>query len=96
MAGPYYSPEVLAGIVSAANEASVLKGVGIATASAVLSLMDPRIPFMSDELLLAFKGKTDYTVAAYKRLLESVGECLGALWKGRYEGHGDGNGVPIP
>ena len=86
LAGSYYEAAVLEGILAGVKEASTLKGVGVATASALLSVVDPRVPFMSDELLLEMRGKTDYTVAAYSQLLEKVGEAMDGLWKGRWDG----------
>jgi hypothetical protein len=41
-----------------------LKGIGPATASAVLSAAHPSIPFMSDEAMLGSLGYKDYTVKA--------------------------------
>lgn len=62
-------------VKSAITEISKLKGVGPATASLILSLGCPSIPFMSDEALFCVpktfakitdsKGKLQYTVPAY-------------------------------
>lgn len=60
-----------------------LKGVGIATASAVLSLLEPHeFPFMSDEALLTVlpTSKKDYSLKSYislKSMLKSKAEALG-------------------
>lgn len=45
--------------------AKPLKGVGPATASAVLAKYSSSLPFMSDAGLIAVNGNTDYTVKAY-------------------------------
>lgn len=54
-----------------------LKGIGPATASAILSLADPNgsCPFLSDEAMHAFglenkAGKLDYTIGNWRKLLE--------------------------
>ncbi|KAM0791705.1 hypothetical protein ACM66B_003977 [Microbotryomycetes sp. NB124-2] len=60
----------------AIKELSKLKGVGPATASAVLALVQPTwLPFMSDELMNALFGKDvklEYTVKAYEKLVKDV------------------------
>lgn len=56
-----------------------LRGVGPATASAILAAMDDSIPFMSDESLVVCLGKREYTVNAYKTLLASMREKQDAL-----------------
>lgn len=45
--------------------AKPLKGVGPATASAILAKWNHSLPFMSDAGLLAVNGKLDYTVPSY-------------------------------
>lgn len=57
------------------SELVSLKGIGPATASAILSWADPssQCPFLSDEAMHAFdivnsNGKLDYTMANWKRL----------------------------
>lgn len=54
-----------------------LKGIGPATASAILSLADPsgQCPFLSDEAMHAFglvnnAGKLDYTISNWSKLAE--------------------------
>lgn len=54
-----------------------LKGIGPATASAILSLTDPSgsCPFLSDEAMHAFDlvnkaGKLDYTIGNWSKLME--------------------------
>lgn len=60
-----------------------LRGVGIATASAILSLLEPNeFPFMSDEALLSVlpSSKKDYSLKSYslmKAALKSKAEALG-------------------
>ena len=62
---------------------TALKGVGVATASAILSLLEPHeFPFMSDEALLTVLPtvKKDYSLKAYNLLtsrLKSKAEALG-------------------
>ncbi|KAI9202176.1 uncharacterized protein BJ171DRAFT_187003 [Polychytrium aggregatum] len=61
-------------VVRAIQALSVLSGVGVATASAILSIYDPSVPFMSDEALAEVgpAGKLAYTLPAYKRLYETL------------------------
>lgn len=40
------------------------------------------MPFMSDELLTALRGKKDYTDKAYRQLLAKVGNLLETLGEG--------------
>ena len=49
-----------------------LRGIGPATASAVLAAFDDRICFMSDELLERLQGKRDYTLKAYLALFAEL------------------------
>jgi hypothetical protein len=56
-----------------------LRGVGPATASAVLSAVDPSVPFMSDEALAAALGTKQYTVAAAGMLMEALQAKAAAL-----------------
>lgn len=49
-----------------------LKGVGPATASAILASMHKSIPFMSDEALMVTLGKREYTLKAYKKLVKAL------------------------
>lgn len=49
-----------------------LKGVGPATASAVLAKYNHSIPFMSDAGLLAVNGKLDYTLASYVTYYQGI------------------------
>lgn len=50
LAGPYYTEEIVKGIMKALTEACRLRCVDLVTASAMLSIMDPRVPVMSAEL----------------------------------------------
>lgn len=52
--------------------AKPLKGVGPATASAVLAKYSYAIPFMSDAGLLAVNGKLDYTSTSYMKYYEGI------------------------
>lgn len=54
---------------AAVNKLAELRGVGPATASAVLATLTPTVPFMADEPLEAVtRRKRDYTLAAYSDL----------------------------
>jgi hypothetical protein len=56
-----------------------LKGVGPATASAILSAADDSVPFMSDEALSTCLGSRDYTVTAAVRLMDVIQRKARAL-----------------
>ncbi|CAM9343712.1 unnamed protein product [Chrysoparadoxa australica] len=56
-----------------------LKGVGPATASAVLGVIHPAAPFMADECLDTTQGCRKYTPAAYVRLAKDLNEKAEAL-----------------
>ncbi|KAJ4845177.1 hypothetical protein Tsubulata_013700 [Turnera subulata] len=57
----------------AVNELTVLKGVGPATASAVLAAFAPDVaPFMSDEALEAAGGSRDYTLKQYLLFVDKL------------------------
>jgi hypothetical protein len=49
-----------------------LRGIGPATASAILSSGDARIPFMSDELLMACLRDRKYTLKHYFSMVEKL------------------------
>ncbi|KAI9095132.1 hypothetical protein DFS34DRAFT_187067 [Phlyctochytrium arcticum] len=50
-----------------------LKGCGPATASAILKVYNDSVPFMSDEVLATFTtGKLQYTISAYKKMLDGL------------------------
>ncbi|TPX61947.1 hypothetical protein PhCBS80983_g00833 [Powellomyces hirtus] len=61
-------------VVEAVKTLSELKGVGPATASAILSAHSPSVPFMSDESLSVFfpANKLPYTLPAFKTLLDML------------------------
>lgn len=65
-----------------------LKGIGPATASALLAVVHPMCPFMSDELLQAVFGAREYTVKQYVQLVQEVGKKARQLSeKGRAGSH---------
>eukprot|EP00640_Fibrocapsa_japonica_P005129 CAMPEP_0113936432 /NCGR_PEP_ID=MMETSP1339-20121228/3347_1 /TAXON_ID=94617 /ORGANISM="Fibrocapsa japonica" /LENGTH=203 /DNA_ID=CAMNT_0000938905 /DNA_START=25 /DNA_END=633 /DNA_ORIENTATION=+ /assembly_acc=CAM_ASM_000762 len=78
--GTKHKPEV----AEAVKELSKLRGVGPATASAVLAAYCPEeCPFMSDEALEAVNGKREYTLSAYISLRDGLCEKatnLGPSW----------------
>ena len=59
-------------IMKALRKLTQLRGIGPATASAILSAMDARVPFMSDEALIVCLGKREYTEKAYERLVQCI------------------------
>lgn len=59
-------------IKEAATALCDLKGIGPATASAILTAISPSIPFMSDEALVAALGSRDYTVKFMLQLTEKL------------------------
>ncbi len=57
-----------------------LKGIGPATASAMAALVQPSLPFMSDEALSAvLGGRESYTLPQYMRLAEAMQAKAGEL-----------------
>jgi len=72
-------------IDGAYKEATVLKGVGFATASALLAAYDPSIAFMGDEALIAAVGSRTYTkqeAAALKAACHAKAQQLAAALVG--------------
>lgn len=66
-------------VLNALRVLTGLKGVGPATASAMLAAMDDSIPFMSDEALMVCLGKREYTVKAYQTLFSKMRDKQTAL-----------------
>lgn len=75
----------------AVNKLIELRGVGPATASAILTAADPTVAFMSDEALQTARGSRDYTLTAlmqFQELMRAKAESCGlcsrdverALW----------------
>jgi uncharacterized membrane protein YgcG len=58
-----------------------LKGVGPATASAILAAFDPSVPFASDEALMAVVGTREYKLDELLRLTEALRAKAAALNK---------------
>lgn len=80
-------------IDGAYKEATVLKGVGFATASALLAAYNPSIPFMADEALTAVVGSTSYTkqeAAALRAACHAKAQQLAAALGGGAGGGGFG------
>lgn len=57
----------------------VLKGIGPATATALLSAADASVPFLSDEALVAVLGAREYTKPAALAVTEALRERAAAL-----------------
>ena len=63
------------GVKSAAEHLCALRGIGPATASAVLSFLFPdHVAFMADEPLEVCLGKRDYSMRAFLRFQEAIRE----------------------
>lgn len=58
-----------------------LKGVGPATASAIIAIVDRSVVFMSDEVLIKVFGERKYTMKVYLELLTKVKDKAGSLQK---------------
>lgn len=74
-------------VMEALGTLTQLRGIGPATASAILSAMDDRVPFMSDEALLVCLGKREYTVQAYRRLVECIKDKYSEITAASNESH---------
>ncbi len=59
-------------IRNALTKLCLLKGVGPATASKILQLVDVAVPFMSDEALTAVGCKLEYTHKNYEEFLKRM------------------------
>lgn len=74
------SPAPLERVTAALNHLTTLKGVGVATASAVLAAVDPSVPFMSDEAIAAaLPGDKRYTLSVYVHVLKWLRARAAAL-----------------
>lgn len=66
-------------IEGAIKKLSEMKGIGVATATAVLAAGNSSVPFMSDELMQTLLGKKDYTLPTYRTLLVKCAETVKEL-----------------
>ena len=85
-----------AGEVGAAVDAlCVLKGVGPATATALLSAADPSIPFLSDEALVAVLGAREYSKPAALRVTAELNEQQQERQQQRQQQEGEEKGGSV-
>ncbi|KAF4665502.1 hypothetical protein FOL47_004536 [Perkinsus chesapeaki] len=68
-------------LIEAVVALTALRGVGVATASAVLSTRDPSIPFMSDEAILACDVPRKYDLPTYKAVFGHIAQTAAELHK---------------
>ncbi|CAK0784462.1 hypothetical protein CVIRNUC_007666 [Coccomyxa viridis] len=69
-----------ADLKAAMGSLTELKGIGPATASAILTAMSPHVPFMSDEAMAAaLKGKKEYTLPYFLKYAAAVEEKASSL-----------------
>ena len=69
-------------LTEALNPLLELRGIGPATASAVLAAYDDRVMFMSDELLEELHGKREYTLKSYIALFDELQGIQKTLMRG--------------
>lgn len=80
------APPTTAALGAAIDALSALKGVGPATATALLAAADPAIPFLSDEASAVVVGKREYTAPvalALTAALRARAAALGPPWTPR-------------
>ncbi|CAN8076881.1 unnamed protein product [Agarophyton chilense] len=69
-------------VKKALQKLATLRGCGPATASVILSAVEPTLPFMSDEILAAVLGQpSKYTVKVYVELMDAVQKKMSELSK---------------
>ena len=69
--------------IKAIDAFSKLKGIGVATASAIGSVFCPELcPFMADEVIECVSVKRDYTMKIYKELQEQLVRKAAAIGSG--------------
>eukprot|EP00798_Chlamydomonas_sp_ICE-L_P018958 gene18958-25532_t len=83
----------MAPVKTAIDKLVTLKGIGPATASAIIAASCPHTPFMSDEALTAVMGKRDYTAKVYMDFAEKMQRKAKELNSGRSQAGADSSRI---